>query len=88
MRRSIAYELAAATIMMFGVVLLVAVYFPVINPQQYNLDSGGAGAPMIRYVLGTPIALFILWVAWRVNRRAQMLNRTEKDRRHEHGLSA
>lgn len=78
MKKYLQYEIVAAILMMFGAVLLVAVYFPLINPIQYRLDSHQEAAPLSRYILGTPVALLILWSAWHFNRKARGLKPDER----------
>jgi len=58
---------------MLGALLLVWVYFPIINPIQYSLDSHQETASLSRYILGTPISVLILSVAWYFNREALKL---------------
>ena len=88
MKKTVSYEIVAAIMMMLGAVLLVAVYYPVINPIQYRIDSHQDTAPLSRYIFGTPISLLILWGAWHFNRMARRLKRDEKDGEHEQKPSA
>lgn len=67
---------------MVGAVALVAVYYPVLNPVQFGLDSGRDSVPLIRYILGTPASLFILAAAWHFNQKAMRLKREERDAQH------
>ena len=83
MKKSVPYEIVAATMMMLGAVLLVFVYYPNINPVQYRFDSHQESAPMSRYIIGTPVSLLVLLVAWYFNRKARKLKRDEKDGKHE-----
>jgi hypothetical protein len=78
MKKFVPYEIVAAIMMMFGAVLLVAVYFPVINPEQYRLESHQETASLSRYIVGTPISFLILGGAWYFNRKARRLKRDEK----------
>ena len=75
MKRSQCYEIAAATIAILGAVLLVSVYFPIINPDQYHIDSHGGTLSVWRFIFGTPFSLAILCASWRVNLRAQALKK-------------
>ena len=88
MKKSIPYELIAATLMMVGVVLLVFTFYPNINPIQYQIDNQQETAPMSRYIFGTPVSLLILAAAWYFNRAAQRLKRVEKDGKPEQKSSA
>jgi uncharacterized membrane protein YidH (DUF202 family) len=88
MKKTVPYEAIAAIMMIFGAFLLVAVYFPVINPGQYRLESHQEAVPLSRYIIGTPISLLILGGAWHFNRKAQRMKRDEKDAEHDHKPSA
>ena len=78
MKASPKYESVAAVLALVGAVALVAVYYPVLNPEQFSLDSGRDGAPLSRYLLGTPAALFVLAAAWHFNRKAVRIKREEQ----------
>jgi H+/Cl- antiporter ClcA len=73
MRKSVPFEIIAATLLMLGAVLLVVVWFPVINPGKYEMLSHQASAPLARYLVGTPVALLMLAGAWHFNRKARRL---------------
>ena len=88
MKKSVRFEILAATSMMVGAVLLVFVFYPNINPIQYRIDNHQQAAPMSRYILGTPISFLILAGAWYFNRKAQKLKRDEKAAKHDEKLSA
>jgi glycerol uptake facilitator-like aquaporin len=88
MKKSIPYEIVAAVSAMLGAVLLVFVYYPVINPIRYRIDSHHETAPLSRYILGTPVSLLILSGAWYFNRKAQRRKRDEKDVKHDQKPSA
>ena len=88
MKKSVPYEIIAATLMMLGAVLLVWVYYPNINPIQYRIDSHQERPPMSRYVCGTPVSLLILVGAWYFNRKARRFKRDEKVGEHEQKPSA
>jgi hypothetical protein len=89
MKKTFAYEIVAATLMTFGAVLLAFVYFPVINPVQFGMDSHQAmpvqnemnhhqaSAPISRYVFGTLASFLVLLEAWYFNRKAQRLKQDE-----------
>jgi len=79
MQKSFPYEIVAVVLALLGAFLLVAVYYPVINPGQFKLDSHQEDAPLSRYILGTPISLLILSASWYFNRKAQRLKRESKD---------
>jgi hypothetical protein len=78
MRASSKYESMAAVLALFGAVALVAVYYPIINPEQFSLDAGRDSMPLIWYIVGTPIALFILVTAWCLNCKAARLKREDQ----------
>ena len=88
MKKSIPYELIAATLMMVGVVLLVFTFYPNINPTPSRMANRHETAPMSRYIFGTPVSLLILAAAWYFNRAAQRLKRVEKDGKPEQKSSA
>ena len=78
MRRSIPYEILATVLALSGAFILAAVYYPVLNPIQFRLDTRQESAPLSRYILGTPISLLVLWVSWYFNRKAQRLKQEER----------
>lgn len=63
---------------MVGSLILVAVYYPILNPIQYQIDSHDDLPSVDYYILTTPIPLAILWVSWRLNKKAQQLKKEEK----------
>lgn len=75
MRKSVPYEIIAAILLTLGAVLLVVVWFPVINPAQYEMLSHQESPPLARYLVGTPVALLVLARAWYFNRKARTLKR-------------
>jgi len=79
MKASSKYESIATVLALVGAVALVAVYYPILNPEQFSLDFGQDSAPLSRYIIGTPLSLVILVAAWRFNRKAMRLNREELD---------
>jgi hypothetical protein len=79
MKTSAKYESIGAVLALVGAVALVAVYYPILNPEQFSLDSSRDNVPLIRYTLGTPASLFILATAWHFNRKAMRLKREEQD---------
>jgi hypothetical protein len=78
MRKSLPYEIIAAVSAMLGALILVSVYYPVLNPIQYEIDSHEDLPSVGYYIIMTPIPLAILWVSWKLNRKAQQLKREEK----------
>jgi hypothetical protein len=78
MRKSLPYEIFAAASAMMGSLILVAVYYPILNPIQYQIDSHDNLPSVGYYLIMTPIPLAILWVSWRFNKKAQQLKREEK----------
>jgi hypothetical protein len=62
-----------------GVVALVGVYFPILNSGFYLTSVHEKALPSIaHYVVGTPIALLILAIGWRLNRKAERLRKEER----------
>lgn len=78
MRKSLPYEIIAAVSAMLGALVLVSVYYPVLNPIQYKIDSHEDLPSVGHYIIMTPIPLAILWVSWKLNRKAQQLKQEEK----------
>lgn len=78
MKASSKYESIAAILALIGAVALVGVYYPVINPGQFSLDSGRDDMPLGWYIIGTPVAVFILVIAWRLNCRARHLKQEDQ----------
>jgi hypothetical protein len=73
------YEAAAALATLTGVIVLVAVYFPILNPGFYEISLHHQSLPStIRYFLGTPVALLILVAGWYFNRKAGQLKKPRK----------
>jgi ABC-type nickel/cobalt efflux system permease component RcnA len=70
MKKSVFYEIIAATLMMFGAVLLAFTFYPIINPAQYRIDYDQE-ASIWRYILGMPVSLLVLLGAWSFNRKAR-----------------
>jgi len=71
MKKSILCEIAAVALATVGSIFLVTVYFPVLNPIQYQIETHQTAASFSRYLIGTPVALAILWAAWCFNREAR-----------------
>lgn len=82
MKKSFPYEMLAATLALFGAAFLVAVYFPLLNPGLFKIESHNRDAPIAWYIFGTPIALLILCLSWFYNRKAQKLKRGEEAKHH------
>jgi len=82
------YESVAAVLAVVGAVALVAVYYPIINPDQFSIDFHRDSMPLGWYILGTPIALAILVAAWRYNGKAARLKREERNAQHSDRTSA
>lgn len=78
MRKSLPNEIIAAVSALLGALILVAVYYPILNPIQYEIDSKQDLPSAGHYLIVTPIPLAILWASWRFNRKAQQLKREEK----------
>ena len=83
MKKSVPYEIIAAASGMCGAVLLVAVYYPVINPVQFRIDNHQASAPLSSYIFGTIPSLLVLSGAWYFNRKAQSLKQQAETAKHE-----
>lgn len=79
MKKSLPYEIAAAVMALVGAGILVAVYFPLLNPGQYKIETGHVGEPISHYALLTPIPVVILVVSWRLNRKSQALKQAQKN---------
>jgi len=79
-RQSAKYELVAAVVATLGAILLVFIYYPGVNPMQFRLDNHGTPASLSRYIVGTPVSILILAVAWYFNGKAQKLKLVGKGR--------
>jgi len=79
MKASPTYASIAAILALVGALALVAVYYPMLNPEQFSLDSGQDSAPLGRYLFGTPASLFILAAAWHFNCQAMRKKQQEKE---------
>jgi hypothetical protein len=88
MRKSLPYEIIAAVSAIVGAGILVAVYFPLLNPGQYRIETHQEMPSVVYYIVATPIPLLILGAAWYCNRKAQRMKRDEKDAEHAHKPSA
>ena len=64
-------EACGAALMTIGAFVLVATYFPLLNPTQYRLNSDGSESLVLRYVIGTAISLATLACSWKCNRHAK-----------------
>jgi protein-S-isoprenylcysteine O-methyltransferase Ste14 len=73
------YETAAALVTAIGILFLVGVYFPILNPDMYQISFHTRSFPSIaHYIIGTPIALLILAVGWHFNRKSEKLKKNGK----------
>jgi hypothetical protein len=82
MRESSKYESIAAVLALTGAVTLVAVYFPILNPDVFEIQFHRKAMPIGWYISGTPMALAILVAAWRYDGKAAHLKNHESDRQH------
>jgi glycerol uptake facilitator-like aquaporin len=78
MRKSLPYEIIAAASAMLGALILVWVYYPILNPIQYSIDSHQDLPSISYYIVMTPIPLAILWASSHFNKKAQQLKQDEK----------
>ena len=79
MRKSLPYEILAAISAIVGAFILVAVYYPLLNPVQFKIDSHQESPSVWHYIFATPIPLLILAASWYFNRKAQRMKRDEND---------
>jgi hypothetical protein len=79
MRKSLPYEILAAISAIVGAGLLVAIYFPILNPGQYRIEAHRELPSVGYYIFATPFPLVILGAAWYWNRKAQRMRRDEND---------
>jgi hypothetical protein len=79
MRKSLPYEILAAISAIVGAGLLVAIYFPILNPGQYRIEAHHEVPSVGYYIIATPFPLLILGAAWYWNRKAQRMKRDEND---------
>ena len=79
MKSSVLYDLAAVLVTGVGVLFLVGVYFPILNPGFYLVNFHQQALPsIIHYIIGTPFALLILAGGWRLNRKSEKLRKIGK----------
>jgi hypothetical protein len=69
-KASSTYESIASVLALVGVVVLVGAFYPMVNPEDYRRE----GVPLIRYILGALVSLFILATAWHFNCKATQRN--------------
>jgi hypothetical protein len=81
MRKSLPYEVLAAASAIIGAFILVVVYYPLLNPVQFEIDSHEEPPSLWHYILATPIPLLILAASWCLNRKAQRLKQDDHDRK-------
>jgi uncharacterized membrane protein len=76
MKTARAYDTVAAIVTAIGVLFLIGVYFPILNPGMYQTSFHHQKLPSIgHYTIGTPIALLILAVGWHFNRESEKLRK-------------
>lgn len=66
------------TLALCGVLALGFVYYPILNPHQYRLTPGPEISPTVRYLIGTPAALLVLWAGLYFNGKAMRLKRDKQ----------
>jgi H+/Cl- antiporter ClcA len=79
MRKSIPYEILSAISAIVGAFILVGIYYPLLNPVQYGIDSHEDSPSVWFYIIATPFPLVILAASWYFNRKAQRMKRDEHD---------
>jgi len=79
MRKSLPYEIIAAVSAVVGAFILVAIYYPLLNPVQFKIDSHQESPSVWYYIFATPFPLVILAASWYFNRKAQRMKRDEHD---------
>jgi len=73
------YDSAAVLLTAFGVLFLVGVYLPLLNPDTYEVSFHQQNLPSIgHYIVGTPIAMLILAIGWHFKRRSDRLKKNGK----------
>jgi hypothetical protein len=73
MKKPLPYEIAAALLGIFGAFLLVAAYFPLLNPVQTRIETHRDLPSIGYYIVVTPIPLLILVASWLFNKKARAL---------------
>ena len=76
MRRSTIYEAGAAVFAIVGAFLLVVVFFPILNPGFAAVR--GFNDSMREMLVMSVVPLLLLFLAWKLNKKAQRLKRDEK----------
>jgi len=73
-------EMAGATFMVLGSVILVITFIPLLNPAQYKYYSTGEELEITRYLLGSLLSIFVMYVAYQLSRRKYVLvDKSESD---------
>jgi hypothetical protein len=73
------YDTVAAFVTGIGVLFLVYIYLPIVNPGTYQVSFHHERLPSIaHYVIGTPIALLILAAGWHCNKQSEKLKKNGK----------
>lgn len=86
MKKSLPYEIIAVLLAIFGVLLLVSVYMPLINPVQTKLDTHKDLPPLSYYFIFTPIPLAVLLASWYFNQKARRLKKEGENSQGKHGV--
>jgi uncharacterized membrane protein YedE/YeeE len=74
-KKSLPYEIIAVVLAMIGAIILVSVYYPLLNPVQFKIDSHQDTPSVGYFIFATPIPLLILSASWYFNRKAQHIKR-------------
>lgn len=71
--RVIVTEIIATSLAMFGVIVLVFSFFPIINPSHYKVGNQNSDFGISRYASGAVAAGALFWFSSRFNKRAVLL---------------
>jgi hypothetical protein len=76
MKRSTIYEIVARVLALGGTLLFGFAIFPLVNPTQWRLNFGADYLPAV--VISLVVSVLIMWMAWRLSRKAQQLKQDEQ----------
>lgn len=74
--RVVVTEIIASSLAMFGIIVLICSFFPIINPSHYEVTFEYNEFGISRYILGGVLTGALFWFANRFNRKARLLRKT------------
>lgn len=77
--RAIKTEILASSLALFGVIIFVLSFLPIINPSHYEVTYGNNDFGIYRYVFGGACAGAFFWFSSRFNNKAKLLRKALRD---------